>query len=135
MADPSFYCVNGREVDKHSRPKFFLSLKLRQCSKKRAFWCIKYDTVNNLTSFFKCRRGEILNSHMSFERANLDHSLECRTLAPGMSSTTRADAPPPPLHTAPTPYFPFLCLSTPNNVTKIRAPLHPNGCPKDTAPP
>lgn len=24
---------------------------------------------------------------------------------------------------------------TPNNVTKIRAPLHPNGCPKDTAPP
>lgn len=24
---------------------------------------------------------------------------------------------------------------TPNNVTKIRAPLHPNGCPNETAPP
>jgi len=29
-----------------------------------------------------------------------------------MSSTTRADAPPPPLQTAPTPYFPFFCFST-----------------------
>lgn len=79
-----------------------------------------------------------------------------------MSSRTRADAPPPPLQIPATPYFPFLWLSTcdniassqetnkkhksytglcrymlvtPNNVTKIRAPLHPNGCPKDTAPP
>ena len=108
------------------------------------------------------------------------------------SSITRADAPPPPLQTPPTPYFPFFCFSTyksimklwklesrittintnrsarpydkvgeraqhidakvaiqkilqnkeaichsytPNSVTKIRAPLHPRGCPKDTAPP
>lgn len=29
-----------------------------------------------------------------------------------MSSTTRADAPPPPLQMAPTPYFPPLCLNT-----------------------
>lgn len=78
------------------------------------------------------------------------------------SSTTSADAPPPPLQTPPTPYFPFFCLSTcsnislnddgkktiftrwcnrcfwehtPKSVTKIRAPLQPRGCPKATAPP
>lgn len=32
------------------------------------------------------------------------------------SSTTRADAPPPPLQTPPTPYFPFFCLSTYNTI-------------------
>lgn len=78
------------------------------------------------------------------------------------SSTTSADAPPPPLQTPPTPYFQFFCLSTcsnislnddgkktiftrwcircfwehtPKSVTKIRAPLQPRGCPKATAPP
>ena len=79
-----------------------------------------------------------------------------------ISSTTSADAPPPPLQTPPTPYLPFFCLSTckwriyirtnekktilrygrghgkestPKSVTKIRAPLQPRGCPRDTAPP
>nr|AFK41731.1 unknown [Medicago truncatula] len=51
------------------------------------------------------------------------------------SSTTRADAPPPPLQTPPTPYFPFFCFSTPKSVTRIRAPLQPRGWPNDTAPP
>jgi hypothetical protein len=35
------------------------------------------------------------------------------------SSKTRADAPPPPLQTPPTPYFPFFCLSTYNSVIAL----------------
>jgi len=38
-----------------------------------------------------------------------------------MSSRTRADAPPPPLQMAATPYFPLFCLNT-CNTTWLRYP-------------
>lgn len=44
-------------------------------------------------------------------------------------------APPPPLQILAAPYLPLFCLSTFINVTIIRAPEQPNGCPKETAPP
>lgn len=58
-----------------------------------------------------------------------------RPCKPYMSSTTTADAPPPPLHTPATPKWPFFSFRTPSSVTRIRAPLQPRGCPRETAPP
>ena len=46
-----------------------------------------------------------------------------------------ADAPPPPLQMAAAPSFALFCSNTFSNVINIRAPEHPNGCPRETAPP
>ena len=49
--------------------------------------------------------------------------------------TTKADAPPPPLHMAAAPKVLFFTLRAFKRVTTIRAPEQPNGCPNETAPP
>lgn len=49
-------------------------------------------------------------------------------------SITMAEAPPPPLQMLATPMRPFLALRTVIKVPIMRAPLHPIGCPIETAP-
>lgn len=50
-------------------------------------------------------------------------------------SMTMAEAPPPPLQTAATPYLPSLPFKTDESVVMIRAPEQPKGWPIATAPP
>ena len=52
-----------------------------------------------------------------------------------MFSITIALAPPPPLQIPAAPYFALFCFNTFKSVTIILAPLAPNGCPMETAPP
>lgn len=66
------------------------------------FWTIQKEQVFVELSTHTALEGHII----SMQEVFLTWKIAYR------SSTTRADAPPPPLQTPPTPYLPFFCFST-----------------------
>ena len=84
-------------------------------------------TDSHLPTFFlsSLNRNKLNWEKFSCNKANFSVVSETKAYGlpnmkkPYTSSKTRADAPPPPLQTPPTPYFPFFCLSTYNNVITL----------------